>query len=81
MKKENIEKKRGKRWAFSQDDTGIKLLNGLSGLLLLDQLFLVHLKKYKEPVVKKLEGVGPLDNRPYPEKLHNFVEKKEEKKM
>ena len=28
----------------------------------------------------KLDGVGPVDNRPSPAKLHHFVRKKKEKK-
>ena len=28
----------------------------------------------------KLDGVGPVDNRPYPDKLNHFVKKKEVKK-
>ena len=28
----------------------------------------------------KLDGVGPVDNRPSTDKLHHIVEKKEEKK-
>ena len=28
----------------------------------------------------KLDGVGPIDNRPSTDKLHHFVRKKEEKK-
>ena len=30
---------------------------------------------------KKLDGVGPIDNRPSTDKLHHFVKKKEKKKM
>ena len=29
---------------------------------------------------KKLDGVGPVDNKPSTDKLHNFVQKKKEKK-
>ena len=28
----------------------------------------------------KIDGVGPVDNRPSPDKLHNVVQKKEEEK-
>ena len=30
----------------------------------------------KRPFKKKLDGVGPVDNRPSPDKLHHFVKKK-----
>ena len=30
--------------------------------------------------MKKLDGVGPVDNRPSTDKLHHFVQKKEEEK-
>ena len=30
--------------------------------------------------VKKLDGVGPVDNRPSTNKLHHFVQKKKKKK-
>ena len=31
---------------------------------------------YTERTDKKLDGVGPIDNRPFIDKLHHFVEKK-----
>ena len=33
-----------------------------------------------EVKVEKLDGVGPVDNRPSADKLHHFVQKKDEKK-
>ena len=37
------------------------------------------IERQKE-VVEKLDGVGPVDNRPSTDKLQHFVEKKKEKK-
>ena len=43
--------------------------------------------KYSTPsqvvreAIGKLDGVGPVDNRPSTDKLHHFVQKKEEKKV
>ena len=33
------------------------------------------------PKTRKLDGVGPIDNRPFTDKLHHFVRKKKTKKM
>ena len=33
------------------------------------------------PIGLKLDGVGPVDNRPSTDKLHHFNQKKEEEKM
>ena len=30
--------------------------------------------------IEKLDGVGPVDNRPFTDKLHQFVQKKRRKK-
>ena len=35
-----------------------------------------RVKCVKVVQLKKLDGVGPVDNRPSPDKLHNFVKKK-----
>ena len=35
----------------------------------------------KPETEKKLDGVGPIDNRPSPDKLHHFVKKKKIKKL
>ena len=40
----------------------------------------VHYTDHEIQIVKKLDGVGPVDNRPSTEKLHHFVRKKEEEK-
>ena len=31
--------------------------------------------------INKLDGVGPVDNRPYTDKLHRFVRKKKRKNI
>ena len=31
-------------------------------------------------MLNKLDGVGPVDNRPSPNKLHNFVQKRKKKR-
>ena len=32
-------------------------------------------------LLKKLDGVGPVDNRPSTDELHHFVQKKKKKKI
>ena len=41
--------------------------------------FTCHISKASH-VIKKLDGVGPVDNRPYTDKLHHFVQKKTQQK-
>ena len=36
--------------------------------------------KFKAPYHHKLDGVGPVDNRPSTNKLHHFVEEKKKEK-
>ena len=43
-------------------------------------LFKAHFVIFFSQKLKKIDGVGPVDNRPSTNKLHPFVQKKKKKK-
>ena len=47
---------------------------------LVDSVLFLIVLLIKNPSIRKLDGVGPVDNRPSTATLHHFVRKKKEKK-
>ena len=58
---------------------GKQIKNTYSNTMFIEQLFLNRVLLRSKGWVKKLDGLGPVDNRPSTDKLHHFVQKTKQK--